>query len=71
MGSVKPDRASQEPEGKAHQRGVPKVKKSWGELCNLQLCDEIEDGIGENVDGRSARDYKTAPPPMIILHTTK
>ena len=54
MGSVKPDRASQEPEGKAHQRGVPKVKKSWGELCNLQLCDEIEDGIGENVDGRSA-----------------
>ena len=36
-------------------------------MMMTHLCDEIEDGIGEDVEGRASRDDERAPPPVIIL----
>lgn len=46
---------------------VTYVKQCGYELGNFQLREEIEYGIHENIYGRTSRNYKALPPPVVIL----
>lgn len=68
---VEADGAGKKPEGDNHDGGVAKVEQRRDELGDLELREKIEDGVGEHVDGRTARHHETAPPPVVILSSAK
>lgn len=64
---VESDRARQQPEGHHHDDGISEIQQRGHELINVQLGIEIENAVGEHVQGGSTRDNEAPPPPMIVL----
>lgn len=50
---------------------IAQVEQRRYELCDLQLCEKVEDAIKKYINSRAARHNKTAPPPAVVLHEKK
>ena len=61
------DGAGEEEESECHQRHVAEEQEARNQLDDLQLGEEIKDGIEIQVQGRRARRKESAPPPVIVL----
>lgn len=70
MCCVKSNCSGQKPEREAHESCVTEIQEAWRELRYLKLREEVENGIGEHVDGRSARNDEAPPPPTMILRSS-
>ena len=64
---VEADGAGEQPEGHDHHEGVGEVQKGRNELFDVQLGVEVEDAVGEHVDGRAAGHQEGPPPPVVVL----
>ena len=64
---VEADGAGEQPEGHDHHEGVGEVQKGRNELFDVQLGVEVEDAVGENVDGWTSGHEEWSPPPVVVL----
>ena len=53
VGSVESNGARQEPKGEHHEGRVTKVEQCWNESGNVELSEEVENGVGKHVDCRT------------------
>ena len=60
----------EEEEYEHHDRGVAKVEDGAGGSYDLQLGEEVVDGVDKQVDGREAAGQEGAPPPVVVLQET-
>ena len=66
-GRVEPDGSREQPKGDDHHQRVGEVEQGGHELVDVQLRVEVEDAVGEHVDGGPARHEEGPPPPVIVL----
>jgi hypothetical protein len=55
------------PERDDHHEGVGEVEQRRHELLDVELRVEVEDAVGEYIDGRTARHEEGSPPPVVVL----
>lgn len=69
VASEETDGSSQNKESDGHDAGVTEVEKYRDELGDLELGEEVEDGVKEHVEGRSSRGEVSSPPPVVVFAT--
>ena len=62
-------RTSEEEEDQGHDHGVAKVQYDGGQPADLQLGEEVVDGIDQEVDRRETAGQERTPLPVVVLET--
>lgn len=60
----------EEEEDEHHDGGVTEVEDGAGGSYDLQLGEEVVDGVDKQVDGREATGQEGTPPPVVVLQET-
>lgn len=61
----------EEEEDEHHDGGVTEVEDGAGGSYDLQLGEEVVDGVDKQVDGREATGQEGTPPPVVVLQETQ
>ena len=67
VAGVEADGACGHEEDEGSDGHVAEVEEARDELCDLELCEEVEDGVGEHVARGGAGGEEGAPPPVVVL----
>lgn len=63
------DGTSEEEKNESHDHGVSKVQDGAGQSSDLQLREEVMNGVDQEVDSSEAAGQEGTPLPVIVLST--
>lgn len=58
---------SEQEEDEGHDGGVSEVQDGAGQACDLQLGEEVMNGVDQEVDSSEAAGQEGAPLPVVVL----